>query len=229
MSLHPIHFVNSALVRMRRTPITQAAYDAEDVTGAPVSDLAWACRATFENVIDFLCRSGNWNCITKRATLTQDTVNTPAWGFSSRYLLPADFRRLTTLRLDGHEHESTAIAKKARLEDDENLTVPSLVTDASTVEIRYVYAPTTWVTTEGADYAVPAAAKTFLGKLDHGFREALIQRLEQQLMYTLTGNEAGAQRKREEAEETLQDALSFDAADDGPEKTALGPLNDCRC
>ena len=47
------------------------------------------CNARYTQVRDSLFRSHPWNCLTKRVELARDT-DTPSWGFSYQFTLPAD-------------------------------------------------------------------------------------------------------------------------------------------
>ena len=54
------------------------------------------CNARYTQVRDSLFRSHPWNCLTKRVELARDT-DTPAWGFSYQFTLPADCLRVLTI------------------------------------------------------------------------------------------------------------------------------------
>ena len=46
-------------------------------------------NARYTQVRDAVFRSHPWNCLQKRVQLATDT-DTPAWGFTKQYTLPAD-------------------------------------------------------------------------------------------------------------------------------------------
>jgi hypothetical protein len=237
MPIHPIWFINSALVNLRQSPLTEAGYDAENLSGSPSNQKTWARRKTFESVLPDVLRSHNWNCITKRAELTEDTANTPVWGFTRRYLLPSDFIRMTEISLDNTLMYSVDIDKKFRLEDDESVSVASLVCNASIVQIRYVYMPTSF-TLDGlpashaeyvnGDYTVPDVMQTFLGKFDFSLRNAVIERLEKEFAYPLTGSTQIEQLRRDDYQRQIAEAQSNDSQDDGPETISSTVLTDVR-
>ena len=60
------------------------------------------CNARFENVRDAVFRHHPWNCLQKRLALPADT-ETPAWGFTKQFTLPADCLRL--LRIFDYESD----------------------------------------------------------------------------------------------------------------------------
>ncbi len=54
------------------------------------------CNARYTQVRDSLFRSHPWNCLIKRVELAKDT-ETPSWGFSYQFTLPADCLRVLTI------------------------------------------------------------------------------------------------------------------------------------
>ena len=50
------------------------------------------CNARYENVRDAVFRHHPWNCLQKRIQLPADT-ETPAWGYTKQFTLPADCLR----------------------------------------------------------------------------------------------------------------------------------------
>ncbi len=54
------------------------------------------CNARYTQVRDSLFRSHPWNCLIKRVELAKDT-ETPSWGFSYQFTLPADYLRVLTI------------------------------------------------------------------------------------------------------------------------------------
>ena len=54
------------------------------------------CNARFTQVRDGLFRSHPWNCLIKRVELARDT-ETPSWGFSYQFTLPADCLRVLSI------------------------------------------------------------------------------------------------------------------------------------
>jgi hypothetical protein len=54
------------------------------------------CNARYTQIRDSIFRSHLWNCLMKRVELAKDT-ETPSWGFSYQFTLPADCLRVVTI------------------------------------------------------------------------------------------------------------------------------------
>ena len=80
------------------------------------------CNARYTQVRDSLFRSHPWNCLTKRVELARDT-DTPSWGFSHQFTLPADCLRVLTI-LD--------------YDADYKVEGRKILTDNSTMKILYI-------------------------------------------------------------------------------------------
>jgi len=80
------------------------------------------CNARYTQVRDSVFRSHPWNCLQKRVQLAADT-ETPAWGFTKQYTLPADCLRVLTI-LD--------------YDADYKIEGRKILTDNSTMKILYV-------------------------------------------------------------------------------------------
>jgi|TARA_R100001460_G_scaffold19719_4_gene40913 hypothetical protein len=80
------------------------------------------CNARFTQVRDSIFRSHPWNCLQKRVQLAADT-DTPAWGFTKQYTLPADCLRLLTI-LD--------------YDSDYKVEGRKILTDNSSLKILYI-------------------------------------------------------------------------------------------
>ena len=80
------------------------------------------CNARFTQVRDAVFRSHPWNCLQKRVQLAADT-DTPAWGFTKQYTLPADCLRVLTI-LD--------------YDADYKIEGRKILTDNSTMKILYI-------------------------------------------------------------------------------------------
>lgn len=85
------------------------------------------CNARYTQVRDSVFRSHPWNCLQKRVQLAADT-ETPAWGFTKQYTLPADCLRVLTIldqdsdyKIEGRkiltDNSSMKILYVARIED----------------------------------------------------------------------------------------------------------------
>ena len=80
------------------------------------------CNARYTQVRDSVFRSHPWNCLQKRVQLAADT-DTPAWGFTQQYTLPADCLRVLTI-LD--------------YDADYKIEGRKILTDNSTMKILYI-------------------------------------------------------------------------------------------
>ena len=80
------------------------------------------CNARFTQVRDSVFRSHPWNCLQKRVELAADT-DTPAWGFTSQFTIPADCLRVLTI-LD--------------FDSDYKIEGRKILTDNSSMKILYV-------------------------------------------------------------------------------------------
>ena len=80
------------------------------------------CNARFTQVRDSIFRSHPWNCLQKRVELAADS-DTPAWGFTSQFTLPADCLRVLTI-LD--------------FDSDYKIEGRKILTDNSSMKILYV-------------------------------------------------------------------------------------------
>jgi hypothetical protein len=85
------------------------------------------CNARYTQVRDSLFRSHPWNCLIKRTELAQDT-ETPNWGFSYQFTLPADSLRIIQIlnydydyKVEGRKilanHGTVKIQYVARIDD----------------------------------------------------------------------------------------------------------------
>ena len=83
------------------------------------------CNARYTQVRDSLFRSHPWNCLIKRVELARDT-ETPSWGFSYQFTLPADCLRVLTIlnydyKIEGRKivanHDTVKIQYVARITD----------------------------------------------------------------------------------------------------------------
>ncbi|MHC4067262.1 MAG: hypothetical protein ACYSUI_22545, partial [Planctomycetota bacterium] len=79
-----LDIMNIALVALGTRPATSPTEQRGPVQFA---------NARYEGVRDYVLTTGNWNCATKRATLSP-LATTPDFEFDNEYQLPADFLRL---------------------------------------------------------------------------------------------------------------------------------------
>tara|TARA_A100001515_G_scaffold23554_1_gene18215 strand:- start:1089 stop:1670 length:582 start_codon:yes stop_codon:yes gene_type:complete len=80
------------------------------------------CNARFTQVRDSVFRSHPWNCLQKRVELAADT-DTPAWGFTSQFTIPADCLRVLSI-LD--------------FDSDHKIEGRKILTDNSSMKILYI-------------------------------------------------------------------------------------------
>jgi len=83
-----VQICNSALNQLGASSITALTENSKN---------ARLCNERYETIRDAVFRSHPWNCLIKRVQLAKDT-DTPAWGFTSQYTLPADCLRVLQIR-----------------------------------------------------------------------------------------------------------------------------------
>ena len=108
-----VDICNGALNQLGATTILSLTEDSKN---------ARLCNARYTQVRDSVFRSHPWNCLQKRVQLAADT-DTPAWGFTKQYTLPADCLRLLTI-LD--------------YDSDYKVEGRKILTDNSSVKILYI-------------------------------------------------------------------------------------------
>ena len=79
-----IEICNSALNQLGASAITSLTENSKN---------GRLCNARYNTVRDAVFRSHPWNCLIKRVELARDT-ETPSWGFSYQFTLPADCLRV---------------------------------------------------------------------------------------------------------------------------------------
>jgi len=108
-----VDICNGALNQLGATTILSLTEDSKN---------ARLCNARYTQVRDALFRSHPWNCLQKRIEIAADT-DTPAWGFSSQYTLPADCLRL--LRILDYDSNHKVEGRK-------------ILSNASSMKILYI-------------------------------------------------------------------------------------------
>ena len=108
-----VEICNGALNQLGATTILSLTEDSKN---------ARLCNQRFTQVRDSVFRSHPWNCLQKRIQLAADT-DTPAWGFTKQYTLPADCLRVLTI-LD--------------YDADYKVEGRKILTDNSTMKILYI-------------------------------------------------------------------------------------------
>lgn len=79
----------------------------------------------YPTIRDDLLRTHPWNCTIKRALLAPDATP-PAFGYANQFELPADFLRVLEVSQAGHQIDYLVEGR-------------SILADATSVELRYVY------------------------------------------------------------------------------------------
>ena len=113
-----VDICNSALNLLGASTISALTEDSKN---------ARLCNQRYEPIRDRMFRSHAWNCLTKRVELARDT-DTPSWGFSYQFTLPADCLRVLTIlnydydyKIEGRKilanHATVKIQYIARIED----------------------------------------------------------------------------------------------------------------
>jgi len=140
------------------------------------------CNKFYARERDALLRVYPANFSTTRAVLNQST-NTPAWGFSYAYPLPSDYIRFIEMQ-DGNIY-----AHKIEWVVD----ALCLVTDASTVKIKYT------------------RAVTDVNSMDELFKRWLGHRMATLMAYPITGKRSLAMLMKELEEEVEMEAMNVDS------------------
>jgi len=108
-----VDICNGALNQLGATAILSLTEDSKN---------ARLCNSRYTQVRDALFRTHPWNCLQTRLELAAST-DTPAWGFSYAYTLPADCLRL--LRILDYDSSHRVEGRK-------------ILSNASTMKILYI-------------------------------------------------------------------------------------------
>ena len=108
-----VDICNGALNQLGATTILSLTEDSKN---------ARLCNSRYTQVRDALFRTHPWNCLQTRLELAAST-DTPAWGFSYAYTLPADCLRL--LRILDYDSSHRVEGRK-------------IISNASTMKILYI-------------------------------------------------------------------------------------------
>ena len=108
-----VDICNGALNQLGATTILSLTEDSKN---------ARLCNSRYTQVRDALFRTHPWNCLQTRLELAAST-DTPAWGFSYAYTLPADCLRL--LRILDYDSSHRVEGRK-------------ILSNASTMKILYI-------------------------------------------------------------------------------------------
>lgn len=111
---------NLALVRIGAKRITDLAD--QESKGARV------CNEVFDQIMEEVIRSGNWNCLKARATLSVNT-DAPEFGWTYSYALPTDCAKMVKLNGSAYDSEPG---------DPFEVEGVNLFTDADYAQIKYI-------------------------------------------------------------------------------------------
>ncbi len=94
MSLSKIDICNHALLKVGADTI--ASLDTSTTESDGTNRKAALCKILFDQALEEIARSYNWNCLTKRAKLVR-LADAPEFKWDFKYQLPGDFCRLINL------------------------------------------------------------------------------------------------------------------------------------
>ena len=156
------------------------------------------CNQRYEFVRDTVFRAHPWNCLIRRVELAQDS-DTPAFGFTYQYTLPADPYCLRVLTL----WTGTTNSDEAAYDDGGTMfmiEVRKLLTNVSTAKIIYL------------------ARVTDPNEYDSLLIETISARLAAELCYAITGSAAMLAPMIATYEAKLKEARFVDAGEGMPDR-----------
>ena len=156
------------------------------------------CNQRYEFVRDTVFRAHPWNCLIRRVELAQDS-DTPAFGFTYQYTLPADPYCLRGLTL----WTGTTTADEAAYDDGGTMFKiegRKLLTNVSTAKIIYL------------------ARVTDPNEYDSLLIETISARLAAELCYAITGSAAMLAPMIATYEAKLKEARFVDAGEGMPDR-----------
>ena len=119
-----VQICNSALNQLGASSITALTENSKN---------ARLCNERYETIRDAVFRSHPWNCLIKRVQLAKDT-DTPAWGFTSQYTLPADCLRVLQIRDYASDYKIEG--RKLLINEDEVFLIYSAqITDVNELDV----------------------------------------------------------------------------------------------
>jgi hypothetical protein len=157
------------------------------------------CNVLFDHVVDQVLIEGSWATATRRASLNA-TTNTPSFGFSTEYQLPTNPKCLKVLAIN----DSAPFGTDFRVEGDK------LLTDASSIKIRYI------------------ARITDTESFGPHLTGAVVARLAMELSYTVTAQVGIYDRLAAEYQEILTRNLGSDNQQGASDITDSSDLIDVR-
>lgn len=156
------------------------------------------CNQRYQTARDTVFRAHPWNCLIKRVELAQDS-DTPAFGFSYQYTLPADpyCLRVITLWTAGTSSDEAAYDDGGTMFKIEGR---KLLTNQSTAKIIYI------------------ARVTDPNEYDALLIEAIAARLSAELCYSITGSAALLAPMIAAYDSKLREARFVDATEGAPDR-----------
>jgi len=193
-----IDLCNAVLVILEKETLAASA----DLA-APATPDERVFAARLDNLLRALAAEHAWKCLRKRAALTEDTSNPPAFGFDRKYPYPNSVARICSVGLDGlWEHGAEAYV------DEDH----AILTDATTVEVIYTWYP--W----RADYATTelwdAAIGAYIDDWHAPYRQYAEMYVAYHLCKALGGTNAMRETLERERERARIRALAYDRANE---------------
>lgn len=189
-----VSICSNALRRLGDDPITSLLDN---------SNRARLCNALYPKVRDSVLRDHAWNFAIKRVALAELST-TPVFGFAHQYALPSDFIRLLETDIPSRSVFRFESSPTYKIEGT------SLLTDASAVNIRYVF----------------REANT--SKFDDLFTDCLTTRMTYELAQAITSKQSLSQQYWLEYQAKLASAKAVDGQDDDPDSFEDTTLVDFR-
>lgn len=161
---------------------------AERITSlADTTKRAKICNDLYSFERDLLLREHPWNFATARVALAK-TANTPLFGFTGEFQLPADYIRVIDTEFGDYEDF------EFRIEADK------LLCDESSIKIEYIF------------------KATDTSKFDAKFIETLALRIASRLAYSMVNSATLQDRIYNEADIALRNARLYDAQEGSARK-----------
>ena len=173
-----VDLANMALTMLGQQPISNLTDN---------NNRAKMANQRLADIRDTVLRAHNWNCATKRASLTNKDSVAPAWGYANRFALPSLFIRLVRT-------EDPLVDYKIESGNDTGANTLFIVTDATSVNILYIY------------------KVTDVSKMDSTLKHAIATRLASDIAVALTGDMQQEHMLLQKYEQILMQATFEDSS-----------------